>query len=154
MFKQFSVIYIFFAGLFYLQAFPAIADNSISFNSSAISPPIALTPNTALPNTIIGALTVKSDSVNGFTISAESTNGGALKRSSGEAIAYTLTYNGIDQGQLTAKKVVENVSNLITDCASQNGCNRQIQIAISQTAISAKPAGSYSDLLLFTLVTK
>lgn len=86
---------------------------------------------------------------------AKSTNGGALKRSSGELIDYTVNYNGIEQGQLaTTDKNLENVSNLITDCASTNGCDRNIQIAISQTAISAKPAGSYSDQLTFTLVAK
>lgn len=88
-------------------------------------------------------------------VNAKSTNGGALKRSSGELIDYTVNYNGIEQGQLaTTDKTVENVSNLITECASTNGCDRNIQIAISQSAISAKPAGSYSDQLTFTLVAK
>jgi len=155
MFKQFSLTCLFFSGCYYLTSFPAIAQvNSISFTSIVVSPPIALTPNTALPPTIIGKANVRSDDKNGFTVSAESTNGGSLKRISGEAIAYILTYNGIEQGQLTAKKVLEDVSSLIADCSAQNGCDREIKIAISQTAIAAKPAGSYTDQITFTLIAK
>ncbi|PZO37788.1 MAG: hypothetical protein DCF19_18165 [Pseudanabaena frigida] len=156
MFKKFSIAFLLSSGCYYLQSLPAIAQvNSISFNSIAVSPPIALTPNTALPSTIVGNVTVQSDNVNGFTVSARSTNGGALKRSSGELIDYTVNYNGIEQGQLTTvDKILESVSNLIADCADQNGCNRDIKIAISQAAISAKPAGSYSDQLTFILIAK
>ncbi len=144
------------SGIYYLLALPAFAQvNSISFNSTAVSLPISLTPNAALPSTIIGNVTVQSNNANGFTVSAKSTNGGALKRSSGELIDYTLNYNGIEQGQLTTlDKAVENVSTLIVDCADENGCNREIKIAISQAAISAKPAGNYSDQLVFTLIVK
>ena len=152
---QLSLTCLFISGCYYLQALPAIAENSIGFTSTAVLPPIALTPNTALPSTNIGTVIVKSDNASGFTISATSTNSGTLKRSSGEEIAYTLTYNGIEQGQLTlTSKVIEDVSSLITDCADANGCNRAIEVAISQPAISAKPAGSYSDQITFTLSVK
>lgn len=156
MFKQSSITCLFFSGCYYLLALPAFSQvNSITFTSTAISPPVDLIPNTALPNTLIGKVNIKSDNANGFTVNARSTNGGALKRSSGELIDYTVNYNGIEQGQLeTTDKTVENVSTLITDCASTNGCDRNIQIAISQSAISAKPAGSYADQLTFTLVAK
>ena len=100
-------------------------------------------------------MNIKTDNANGFIVNAKSSNGGALKRSSGELIDYTMNYNGIEQGQLeTTDKTVENVSTLITDCASTNGCDRNIQIAISQSAISAKSAGSYTDQLTFTLIAK
>jgi len=140
----------------FLVALPAFSQvNSITFTSTTISPPVDLIPNTALPNTLIGKVNIKSDNANGFMVNAKSTNGGALKRSSGELIDYTVNYNGIEQGQLTTTdKTVENVSTLITSCASETGCDRNIQIAISQSAISAKPAGSYSDQLTFTLVAK
>jgi len=140
----------------FLVALPAFSQvNSITFTSTTISPPVDLIPNTALPNTLIGKVNIKSDNVNGFMVNAKSTNGGALKRSSGELIDYTVNYNGIEQGQLTTTdKTVENVSTLITSCASETGCDRNIQIAISQFAISAKPAGSYADQLTFTLVAK
>ena len=156
MFKQFSITCLFFSGCYYLSALPAFSQvNSITFTSTAISPPVDLTPNTALPNTLIGKVNIKSDNTNGFIVNVKSTNGGVLKRSSGELIDYTVNYNGIEQGQLaTIDKTVENVSTLITDCASTNGCDRNIQIAISQSAISAKPAGSYADQLTFTLVAK
>lgn len=155
MLKQLLPTSLFLLGCSYLFGLPAIAQvNSITFNSSAVSPPIALIPNTALPSTVIGTVTVKSDSINGFIVSAESTYAGSLKRSTGETIAYTLTYNGIEQDQLTIKKTVENTNSLIADCADQTGCNREIKIAISQVAIAAKPAGTYSDLLTFTLVAK
>ncbi len=140
----------------FLVALPAFSQvNSITFTSTTISPPVDLIPNTALPNTLIGKVNIKSDNANGFMVNAKSTNGGALKRSSGELIDYTVNYNGIEQGQLTTTdKTVENVSTLITSCASETGCDRNIQIAISQFAISAKPAGSYADQLTFTLVAK
>ena len=156
MFKQFSITCLFFSGCYYLSALPAFSQvNSITFTSTAISPPVDLTPNTALPNTLIGKVNIKSDNTNGFIVNVKSTNGGVLKRSSGELIDYTVNYNEIEQGQLaTIDKTVENVSTLITDCASTNGCDRNIQIAISQSAISAKPAGSYADQLTFTLVAK
>jgi hypothetical protein len=156
MFKKFSISFLFFSNCYYLSPFSAFSQvNSITFTSTAISPPVDLTPNTALPNTLIGKVNIKSDNANGFMVNAKSTNGGSLKRSSGELIDYTVNYNGIEQGQLaTIDKTVENVSTLITDCASTNGCDRSIQIAISQSAISAKPAGSYSDQLTFTFVAK
>jgi hypothetical protein len=141
------------AGYYFLSPPPVIAENSISFNSTAISPAITLTPNTELTDTLIGNVTIKSDSANGFTINAQSTNGGTLKRNSGEAIAYTLTYNGIQQGQITVTpKAVEDVISPI--CNSLNGCVRDLKIAFSKDAITAKPAGNYSDQLTFTLVTK
>ncbi len=156
MFKQFSITCLFFLGCYYLSALPAFSQvNSLTFTSTAISPPVDLTPNTALPNTLIGRVNIQSNNANGFMVYAKSINGGALKRSSGELIAYTVNYNGIEQGQLaTTDKTVESVSTLITECANTNGCGRNIQIAISQSAISAKPAGSYSDQLTFTLVAK
>ncbi|NMF60497.1 hypothetical protein [Pseudanabaena yagii] len=156
MLKLFSITSIFSSIIYCLSPFPIFSQvNSITFTSNTISPPVDLTPNTALPNTLIGKVNIKSNNANGFIVNAKSTNGGALKRSSGELIDYTVNYNGIEQGQLaTTDKNLENVSNLITDCASTNGCDRNIQIAISQSAISAKPAGSYSDQLTFTLVAK
>jgi len=156
MFKQFSITCLFSSICYYLSPIPAFSQvNSITFTSTAISPPVDLNPNTTLPNTLIGKVNIKSDNVNGFIVNAKSSNGGALKRSSGELIDYTVNYNGIEQGQLaTTDKMLENVSSLITECASTNGCDRNIQIAISQSAISAKPAGSYSDQLTFTLVAK
>ena len=156
MFKQFSITCLFFSIPYYISPLPTSSQvNSLTFTSTAISPPVDLTPNTALPNTLIGKVNIKSDNTNGFMVNAKSTNGGALKRSSGELIGYTMNYNGIEQGQLeTTDKTVEDVSTLITDCASTNGCGRNIQIAISQSAISAKPAGSYTDQLTFTLIAK
>ncbi|MEA5478250.1 hypothetical protein VB774_11545 [Pseudanabaena galeata UHCC 0370] len=156
MFKKFSISFLLFSSCYYLCPFPAFTQvNSITFSSTTISPPVVLIPNTALPNTLIGKVNIKTDNANGFIVNAKSINGGALKRSSGELIDYTVNYNGIEQGQLeTTDKTVENVSTLITDCASTNGCDRSIQIAISQSAISAKPAGSYSDQLTFTFVAK
>jgi hypothetical protein len=156
MFKKHSISFPFFLSCYYLSPLPIFSQvNSITFTSTAISPPVDLTPNTALPNTLIGKVNIKSDNANGFMVNAKSTNGGALKRSSGELIDYTVNYNGIEKGQLTTiDKTLESVNAPITDCASTNGCDRNIQIAISQSAISAKPAGSYSDQLTFTLVAK
>jgi hypothetical protein len=156
MFKQFSITYLFFSIPYYLLPLPTFSQiNSITFTSTAISSPVDLIPNTALPNTLIGKVNIKTDNANGFIVNAKSSNGGALKRSSGELIGYTVNYNGTEQGQLTSTdKEIENVSTLITSCASETGCDRNIQIAISQSAISAKPAGSYADQLTFTLVAK
>ena len=156
MFKKLTIPYFLFSVFYYLSAFPAFSQvNSITFTSTAISPPVDLIPNTALPNTLIGKVNIKTDNANGFIVNAKSTNGGALKRSSGELIGYTVNYNGTEQGQLTSTdKTVEDVSTLITACASETGCDRNIQIAISQFSISAKPAGSYADQLTFTLIAK
>lgn len=157
MFKQFSIsLLLFLTSYYYLSPFPTFSQvNSITFTSTAISPPVDLIPNTALSNTLIGKVNIKSDNANGFMVNAKSSNGGALKRSSGELIGYTVNYNGTEQGQLgTIDKTVESVNAPILECASTNGCDRNIQIAISQSAISAKPAGSYADQLTFTLVAK
>jgi len=146
-------VYLYIATYNFLFPISVIAENSISFNSTAISPPISLIPNTELPDTFIGNVIIKSDSVNGFTVNAQSTNGGTLKRNSGEEIVYTLTYNGIQQGQITVTpKVVEDSISAI--CNSLIGCVRELKIAISKDAITAKPAGNYSDQLTFALVTK
>jgi len=97
MLKQFSITCLFFLGCYYLSPFSAFSQvNSITFTSTTISPPVDLIPNTALPNTLIGKVNIKSDNVNGFMVNAKSTNGGALKRSSGELIDYTVNYNGIE----------------------------------------------------------
>jgi hypothetical protein len=156
MFKQLSITFLLFSIPYYLSPLPTFPQiNSITFTSTAISPPLDLIPNTALPNTSIGKVNIKSDNANGFIVNAKSSNGGALKRSSGELIGYTVNYNGIEKGQLTTiDKEIENVSTLITSCASETGCDRNIQIAISQSAISAKPAGTYTDQLTFSLIVK
>jgi hypothetical protein len=114
MFKQFSITYLFFSIPYYLLPLPTFSQiNSITFTSTAISSPVDLIPNTALPNTLIGKVNIKTDNANGFIVNAKSSNGGALKRSSGELIGYTVNYNGTEQGQLTSTdKEIENVSTL------------------------------------------
>jgi hypothetical protein len=115
---------------------------------------ILLTTNTALPLTSVGNVNVSSNTIAGFTVEVESTNAGLLKRATGEGMAYTLNYNSSEKGQITIKTVVESPAALNTDCADASGCDRDVKIAISQSEVSSKPAGFYSDTLTFTLTNK
>ena len=157
MVKQSSLICLFISGCSYLLALPAIAQvNTISFapTRNSIGLAVQLTPNQALPFTDIGTVTVKSTSSNGFIVQVQSNNSGMLKRTSGETIAYTFSYDGVNKGQITGLTVLEDRNSQDSICASNPGCDRNIKIAIAQTDISAKPAGAYSDQLTFTLISK
>ncbi|PZO37785.1 MAG: hypothetical protein DCF19_18150 [Pseudanabaena frigida] len=130
--------------------------NSIVFVSSrgTSGTAIPLTANTALVLTSVGNVNVKSNTYGGFKVEVESTNNGLLKHSSGAGMAYNLNYNSSDTGQITTKAVVEDNGALITDCADDTGCDRDVKISISQSEVVSKPAGLYSDTLTFTLTNK
>ncbi|MBD2189222.1 hypothetical protein [Pseudanabaena mucicola] len=153
--QSLAISFLIASGFYLSSGFTANAEESISFASSynSIGSALQLIPNTALPLTSIGNVKVISDSSTGFTVKVQSFNSGNLQRSSGERIPYTLSYNGVNKEQITALTVLED-RNSITECISPTGCNRNIQIEISQTAISAKPAGTYADQLTFILVAK
>ncbi len=130
--------------------------NSIVFTPSrgTTGTAIPLTANTALPLTSVGNVSVKSNSYGGFNVEVQSTNNGLLKRETGQGMAYTLNYNNVEQGQITITNVVENNGAVISDCADDLGCDRDVKIAISQSEVQSKPAGYYSDTLTFTLTNK
>ena len=130
--------------------------NSITFVSSrgTSGTAIPLTANTSLALTSVGNVNVKSNTYGGFKVEVESTNFGLLKHSSGAGMAYNLNYNSSDKGQITSKTVVEDIGALITDCADDTGCDRDVKISITQSEVQSKPAGLYSDTLTFTLTNK
>jgi len=130
--------------------------NSIVFVSSrgTSGTAIPLTANAALALTSVGNVNVKSNTYLGFKVEVESTNNGLLKHSSGAGMAYNLNYNNVDKGQITSKTVVEDNNALITGCASDTGCDRDVKISITQSEVQSKPAGLYSDTLTFTLTNK
>jgi hypothetical protein len=130
--------------------------NSITFVSSrgTSGTAIPLTANTSLALTSVGNVNVKSNTYGGFKVEVESTNLGLLKHSSGAGMAYSLNYNSSDKGQITTKTVVEDNGALITDCADDTGCDRDVKISITQSEVQSKPAGLYSDTLTFTLTNK
>lgn len=134
---------------------------TLTWTSTATSgATIPLTNNTALTSTSVGTVNVKSNSVDGFTVTVSSTNGsasagGLLKRVSGtETMLYTINYNGVDIELANGTVEAENPTALDTTCASSTGCPRDVKIAIGQDEINSKPAGAYSDTLTFTLTNK
>lgn len=130
--------------------------NSITFISSrgTTGTAIPLTANSSLPLTSVGNVNVRSNAIAGFRVEVQSTNLGLLKRTTGEGMAYTLNFNNSEKGQINALTVIEDSNALITDCADESGCDRDVKIAIFLSEIVSKPAGFYSDTLTFTLTNK
>ncbi|MBD2653153.1 hypothetical protein H6G45_06555 [Synechocystis sp. FACHB-383] len=124
--------------------------------------PEELTLYTALSETVVGTVNVKSNDAAGFTVAVTSDNEGILKTGDGVAsylqMPYTLYYgpNGstasvtLTSGEGTA----ETPAALIADCASSTGCDRDVAISVLQSNVNGKAHGIYSDTLTFTLTNK
>jgi hypothetical protein len=124
--------------------------------------PEQLTLYTALNETVVGNVNVKSNDAAGFTVAVTSANQGILKTGDGVAsylqMPYTLYYGPtgstasvtLDEGEGTA----ETPTALISACASSTGCDRDVAISVQQSDVNGKAHGIYSDTLTFTLTNK
>ncbi len=98
-----------------------------------------------------GHLTIKSDSQNGWRLKVRSQYGGYIRHAdSNFRIRYTLQVNGYSVNPNFNHDIVILEGN-IGECSPPKGCNWLVQANISAGGMSEKPAGNYSDMLVFTL---
>ena len=135
---------------------------SLSYSSAALggvtySPASSfnLSYVTGNPNQDFGTVRIQSDNPNGWVLKVRSTQAGNLAHGSHPStIPYTLTVNGILVGNLTSGTDIEVMTTSTLTCETPTGCTFPVQATIQAHNINAKPAGHYSDTLVFSLVNK
>ncbi|WP_353673580.1 hypothetical protein [Synechocystis sp. LKSZ1] len=126
-------------------------------NTSTNPLPLTIHTGEGLANgTKVGQVNVQANHSGGFTVAVTSTNQGVLIKGSStkayDKMAYTLYYDGSpvtldSSGVGTA----ESHNELVTECASSNGCTRDVGVQILQEQVEGKAYGTYTDTLTFTL---
>jgi hypothetical protein len=126
-----------------IEAIDYTPGSSFSFN------PIA-----GNPNQDFGSVNLQSDSSTGWILQVRSLNHSALKHSaSNYTINYTLTVDGASVDLSSGNNVMAKTTTTLT-CNQPDVCRYPIQGTINAGAIDGKPAGAYSDTLIFTLLNQ
>lgn len=136
-------------GLGVLFPVAAVAVEIVDYTASST---FTLDPSVGNPNQDLGMVHIQSDSATGWVLLVRSTQGGKLSHSTHpSAVAYSLTIDGIPVGSLAGggDVTVRNTSTLT--CPPSTGCNLLVRATALASDIAGKPAGSYSDTLVFTL---
>jgi hypothetical protein len=106
------------------------------------------------PNESLGTVNVQSDSSTGWVLKVRSANQGAFKHlGSTYHIQYSLTVDGLSVDLSSGTDAIAKSVNTTT-CADPGGCNFPLQGTVSATEIDGKPAGRYTDTLIFTLINQ
>ena len=125
---------------------------SVTYNPAST---FSLNYITGNSNQNIGSVQIQSDNPNGWVLKVRSAQAGNLAHASHPStIPYTLTVNGILVGNLTSGTDVEVMTTSSLTCETPTGCTFPVQATIQAHNINAKPAGHYSDTLVFSLVNK
>lgn len=122
------------------------------------APTFTITPDSLMTDQGFGSVNVQSNANAGWTLAVASTNGSLLQHTTiagapGQ-IAYTLKVDGTTVNVGTAAAVVTAKDVSALTCAATGGCNYTVQGTIAAAASNGKPAGTYSDVLTFTLTNK
>jgi len=138
--------------LSFLPATAAIASELVKYTAADN---FTLSTSMGSSNQNIGTVHIQSDNPNGWILRVRSTQAGNLAHSSHPStIPYTLTVNGILVSNLTSGTDVEVMTTSTLTCETPTGCTFPVQATIQSHNINAKPAGHYSDTLVFSLVNK
>ena len=106
-------------------------------------------------NQNFGTVNVQSSNPTGWVLKVKSAQGGHLNHATHYfSVPYILTVNGIVVGNLASGTDVEVMTTSTLTCETLTGCTFPVQATISANNINAKPAGHYSDTLVFSLVNK
>ena len=133
-------------------AYSSAALGSVTYNSTSS---FSLSYATGNPNQDFGTVQIQSDNPNGWVLKVRSAQAGNLAHASHPStIPYTLTVNGILVGNLASGTDVEVMTTSTLTCETLTGCTFPVQATISANNVNGKPAGHYSDTLVFSLVNK
>lgn len=118
-------------------------------------PSFTFNPSTGNTNIDFGTVDIQSDSATGWVLRVRSTKGGTLDHGTHPfSIPYTLTVNGLQVGNLADGNDVLVFNTSTLTCPSPIGCTWPVRASAVASDIATKPAGSYSDELVFTLVNQ
>lgn len=107
------------------------------------------------PNQDFGTVHIQSDSATGWVLLVRSTQGGNLSHGNHpSAVPYTLTIDGIQVSSLAGGDDVTALTTSTLTCPPPTGCTLPVRATVLASDIAGKPAGSYSDTLIFTLINQ
>lgn len=107
------------------------------------------------PNQDFGTVHIQSDSATGWVLMVRSTRGGSLDHGTyPSAVPYTLTVDGLQISSLAGGDDVTALTASTLTCPPPIGCTLQVRATALASDIAGKPAGSYSDTLIFTLINQ
>ncbi len=130
---------------------PAQAGEVVSYTPGS---PFILNSTTGNPNENFGTVTVQSDSATGWVLKVRSATQSHLKHlGSNYRIQYSLTVDGSSVDVSSGTDAIAKAVSTPT-CLPPTGCSLPMQGTISPLEIDGKPAGRYSDTLIFTLINQ
>ncbi|MEA5448721.1 hypothetical protein VB780_09100 [Leptolyngbya sp. CCNP1308] len=107
------------------------------------------------PNQDFGTVHIQSDSANGWVLRVRSIQRGKLSHSTHpSAVPYTLTVDGLQVSSLASGDDVQVQTASTLTCPPPTGCTLPVRATALASDIAGKPAGSYSDTLVFTLINQ
>ncbi len=139
-------------GLSMLCPAAALALDIIDYTPSTS---FALILSTGNPNQDLGTVHIQSDSATGWVLLVRSTQGGNLSHNTHpSAVPYTLTIDGIQVSSLAGSNDVTVLTTSTLTCPPPIGCTLPVRATALASNITGKPAGSYTDTLIFTLINQ
>lgn len=115
--------------------------------------PFVFDPVVGNPNQDFGIVNVQSDNTAGWSLQVRSLNRSALKSTTNHyTINYTLTVDGVSVDLSAGNDVTAKTTTTLT-CNQPGVCNYSVLGTINAGAIDGKPAGAYSDTLIFTITS-
>lgn len=137
-------------GLSALCPIAALALSQVTYTASAT---FTLNPNAGNPNQDFGNVHIQPVSATGWELRVRSTEGGALRHSShSSTIPYTLFVGDTQVSSLASRNDTIVLAGSALTCPPLIGCTLPVRAAMLTDDIARKPAGSYSDTLVFTLI--
>ncbi len=137
-------------GLNLLETQPVTATELVNYTPG---PPFTFNAVGGNSNQDFGTVNIQSDNSSGWVLKVRSLNHSALKHSSSSyTVNYMLTVDGSSADLSGSNDFTVKTANTPT-CNQPSGCNFSVQGTISEGASEGKPAGAYTDTLIFTLTT-
>ncbi|MBW4483711.1 MAG: hypothetical protein KME14_14310 [Tildeniella torsiva UHER 1998/13D] len=130
----------------------ALALGIVDYTASAS---FTLNPSAGNPNQDFGTVHIQSDSATGWVLFVRSTKGGSLSHGTHpSAIPYSLIVDGLQVSSLAGGDDVIALTASTLTCPPPIGCTLPVRATTLPSDIAGKPAGSYSDALVFTLINQ
>lgn len=139
-------------GLSMLCPAAALALGIIDYIPSSI---FTLSLSAGNSNQDFGTVHIQSDSATGWVLMVRSAQGGSLYHGTyPSAVPYSLTVDGIQVSSLVGGADVTALTASTLTCPPPTGCTLPVRATALASDIAGKPAGSYSDTLVFTLINQ
>ncbi|WP_155523969.1 hypothetical protein [Nodosilinea nodulosa] len=106
-------------------------------------------------NQDFGTVHIQSDSATGWVLLVRSTQGGKLYQGThSSAVPYSLTVDGLQVSSLAGGGDVTALTVSSLTCSPPSGCTLPVRATALTSDVAGKPAGPYSDTLVFTLINQ